>query len=88
MVARFKLTLLVTPDSSGKALSHLYRALEDLPYNDYELSMIDVLQEPNKARQFNMVENPALVYHSKAGDVLISAVSDITAVREALGLKD
>lgn len=77
MTPRYKLTLFVTPDSSGKALAWLYKALSELQYNDYELSMIDVLQEPAKAKQANIVGTPALIYHSPGGDVLIQYVSDV-----------
>jgi hypothetical protein len=87
VAARYKLTLFVTPDSSGKALAWLYKALSELRYNDYELAMIDVFQEPEKAKQAKIVGTPSLVYHAPGGDVLIQSVSDTDAVRKALGIE-
>ena len=87
MPPRFKLSLFVTPDSSGKALSHLYRALENLAYTDYELRIIDVLENPERAREAKIVGTPALVYHAPGGEVLIHKISDIDAVRNAMGIE-
>lgn len=64
MSPRYKLTLFVTPDSSGKALRHLYTALSELSYNDYELEIVDALKEPDKAQKANIIGTPALIYHS------------------------
>lgn len=86
MIARYKLTLFVTPDCSGKALAHLYTALEDLAYNDYELRMVDVIDHPDQAKAANVLGTPALVYHGPAGDVMLQRVSDLKAVRAALGI--
>lgn len=85
---RYKLSLYVTPDSSGKALAHLYKALSELAYNDYQLDMIDVLQEPDKAKQAGILGTPALVYHASDGDKLINSVSDTALVRRTLGISD
>ncbi len=86
MQARYKLTLFVTPDSSGKALQWLYTALSELRYNDYELVIVDVLKDPEMAKQADVIGTPALVYHAPDGDVLIHSVSDSQAVRKALGI--
>jgi KaiB domain len=86
MQARYKLTLYVTPDSSGKALAHLYSALEDLAYNDYELEIVDVLQEPDRAVKAKIIGTPALVYHSADGPILMNTVSDAALVRKMLGI--
>lgn len=58
MSPRYKLTLFVTPDSSGKALRHLYTALSELSYNDYELEIVDALKEPDKAQKANIIGTP------------------------------
>lgn len=84
--ARYKLTLYVTPDSSGKALADLYRALSELAYNDYELDMVDVVEQPDKAKQAGIIGTPTLVYHAEEGDKVIMRVSDIALVRKTLGL--
>lgn len=83
---KFKLSLYVTPDSSGKALAHLYRALSELAYNDYQLSIIDVLEEPDKAKQAGIIGTPALVYHAPDGDKIVNHVSDLELVRRTLGI--
>jgi len=86
MPPTYKLTLYVTPDSSGKALAHLYTALQDLSYNDYELEIIDVLKHPSKALEANVIGTPALAYHSADGIILINTLSDVAAVRKKLGI--
>lgn len=88
MQPQYKLTLYVTPDSSGKALAHLYRALEDLAYNDYQLEIVDVLEHPDRAQEAKVIGTPALVYHSAGGPILINSLSDIAQVRKLLGVPD
>lgn len=85
---RFNLTLYVTPDSSGKALAHLYKALSELAYNDYQLNMIDVVQEPDKAKEAGIVGTPTLVYHAVDGDITIKTLSDASVVRRTLGITE
>lgn len=85
---KFKLTLYVTPDNSGKALVHLYQALSVLPYNAYQLEIIDVLQDPQKAKGAGVIGTPTLVYHATDGDKAINSVSDLTLVRRALGISE
>ena len=84
---RYKLTLYITPDSSGKALAHLYVALKGLPYTDYELDMVDVLKHPEKARQAGIVDTPALVYHAADGNKVINNLNMPSPVRELLGIE-
>ena len=86
MTARYKLTLFVTPDSSGKALQHLYTALSEPAYNDYELEIVDVLKEPGKAQKANIIGTPALIYHSENGPVVLNRISDPVLVRQTLGM--
>ena len=83
---RYKLTLYVTPDTSGKALAHLYIALSKLSYTDYQLEMVDVLKDPDKARKAGIVDPPALVYHAAGGDYKLSTVHKPAAIRELLGI--
>ncbi len=87
MQPSYKLTLYVTPDSSGKALAHLYTALQDLAYNDYQLEIIHVLKEPDKAMKAKVIGTPALVYHSADGEILINSLSDVASVRKTLGIR-
>lgn len=85
---KFKLTLYVTPDNSGKALVHLYQALCELPYTAYQLEMIDVLQNPQKARQAGVIGTPTLVYHATDGDTVINTLSDLTFIRHTVGISE
>ena len=85
---KFKLTLYVTPDNSGKALVHLYQALCELPYNAYELEMIDVLQDPQTAKEAGVIGTPTLVYHATDGDKAINTLSDLTLIRRTLGISE
>jgi hypothetical protein len=87
-MARFRLTLFITKKSAGKALEHLYRALAVIPYADYELHMIDVDENPEKANQSGIVETPALIHHTEEGDKLIGRVSNSFQVRKMLGLQN
>ncbi len=87
MAPRYKLTLFVTPDNSGLALSHLYKALELLAYTDYELRMVDILEDQKRAKKANVSRTPMLVYHAAAGDIYLENVSDHESVRTSLGLK-
>jgi hypothetical protein len=86
MAPRYKLTLFVTPLNSGKALAHLYKALENLAYTDYELKIVDELEERERLKAARLNEAPILVYHGPAGDVIVESVSDTEAVRKALGI--
>jgi len=82
----YKLKLYVTPDSSGKALAHLYTALQDLAYNDYQFEIIDVLQEPEKEVKAKVIGTPTLVYHAPDGPIMINTLSDAVLVRKTLGI--
>ena len=86
MQPSYKLTLYVTPDNSGKALAHLYTALQDLAYNDYQLEIIDVLKEPDKAIKAKIIGTPALVFHAADRDIVINSLSDVASVRKTLGV--
>lgn len=86
MNPRYNLTLFVTPESSRKALQHLYAALSALAYNDYELEIVDALKEPGKAQKANIIGTPALIYHSESGPVVLDKVSDPKLIRRMLGI--
>jgi len=85
---RYRLTLFVTPESSGKALQNLYIALSELAYTDYELRMVDVVQEPELARKYKIIEPPALVYHKREGPIVIEHMGEAEAIRKMLGIAD
>ncbi len=85
---KFKLTLFVKTDDSGKALSMLYRALEYHEYTDYELDIVDVLKEPIKAESFGIRQTPTLIHHTDDGDLIISKdLDDAKKIRELFGFK-
>jgi hypothetical protein len=82
------LTLYVTPDSSGKALASLYKALSELAYNDYQLAIIDVLEQPDLATQAGIIGTPTLVYHAADGDKTVKTLSDAALIRRTLGIHE
>lgn len=86
MAARYKLTLFVKPENSGKGLARLYTALENVAYTDYELRIIDVNEEPKKAKKANIFDTPTLIYHSPDGDVILDMLADVDGIRKVLGL--
>ena len=85
---RFKLSLFVTPDSSGRALEHLYKALSVLAYNDYQLEIVDVLKEPERAKQADIIGTPTLVYHAADGNKVVSTLSDAALIRRILEIAE
>jgi len=84
---KFVLTLYVTPNSSREALSNLYRALSVLDYTDYQLELIDVSKEPQRAKEANTMEAATLVWHRPEGVVRVEKLADTELVRRMLQLK-
>lgn len=68
MGERLRLSLFVIPANSGQALSHVYKALENLPYTGYELEIVDVEQEAEKAAKHGITNTPALIHHKVQGN--------------------
>jgi hypothetical protein len=90
MQATYKLTLFVTPENSGTALADLYAALRGLQYSDYELEMVDVLAQPEKAQEHQVIQTPTLIYHGGglAGkDKVFTNLSDTYEIQFSLGLR-
>ena len=69
---RIRLRLYVQPGDSGQALSLLYKALEFHDYSDYQLAIIDIKQEPEKALQDGIVKTPTVVFLSPDGEKITS----------------
>lgn len=88
-VSRFKLTLYVQPGNSGEALSTLYKALEFHSYNDYELTIIDVEEQPQSALIENLQKTPCVIA-DLGGDKerLVDDFTDINNLRRLLGFKN
>jgi hypothetical protein len=80
------LTLYVTPVSSREALSNLYRALSVLDYTDYQLELIDMSKEPERAQEANIVGPATLVWHRPEGVVRVEKLADTALVRRMLQL--
>lgn len=85
---KYKLSLFITKETSGKALAQLYKALEVIPYTDYQLRMVDVGSEPERAKNSGVTETPLLIYHSPDGDKRTAKISNLYLVREFLGIAD
>lgn len=86
MPTRFRLTLYVTPDNSGKALADLYAALQVIAYTDYELEIVNALAEPKRAKQAKIEDTPKLIQHSPNGDKIIGELSNHKKLRNLLGI--
>lgn len=81
----YNLTLYTTSEGSGKALRTLYKALQTLAYTDYQLEIVNVREEPEKALEAGVVSPPMLVWHSASGDKKTKGpLFDSKAVRELL----
>lgn len=66
----------------------MYKALSELAYNDYQLNMIDVLEEPDKGMTAGIIGTPTLIYHSADGDITIKSLSDCGLIRRTLGIPE
>jgi len=85
---KLKLSLFVSSTNAGKALSRLYKVLEFHAYTDYELSLVDVLEQPIYAQSLGITQTPTLIMHTQDGDIrLTDDMSDVARVRETFGFK-
>ena len=84
---KFKLTLLVRSSESKVALVHMQKALEHHDSNDYELSVVDVIEDPIQARTFGAIHTPVIVKHADNRKIFYSSdFSDVKKLRRSLGL--
>lgn len=86
---KLKLSLFVCSQNSGTALARLYKALEFYAYTDFELSIVDVAEEPIRTQSLEILETPTLILHTESGDIrMTSDLSDVGVVRKTFGFKD
>lgn len=84
---KFKLTLLVRSFESKIALDHMQKALEHHNSSDYELAVVDVIEDPIQARSFGAIHTPMIVKHSENRKIFYSSdFSDVKQLRKSLGL--
>ncbi|PZM82610.1 MAG: hypothetical protein DKT66_11480 [Candidatus Melainabacteria bacterium] len=85
---KLKLSLFVCSENSGTALARLYKALEFYAYTDFELSIVDVAEEPIRTQSLEIRETPTLILHTQSGDIrMTNDLSDFTFVRKTFGFK-
>lgn len=85
---KLRLKLYVQASDSGRALSQLYKALEFHDYSDYQLTIIDVKQEPELAQQDGITRTPAVVYLDGEGKKIASSeFADPEKLRVVFGFK-
>lgn len=85
---RIRLRLYVQPGDSGQALSLLYKALEFHDYSDYQLAIIDIKQEPEKALQDGVSETPTVVFLSPDEEKIASSdLADTEKLRKIFGFR-
>lgn len=69
MTPKIKLTLFIRQGESRQALPQLYKALEFHSFNDYELSIIDIGQDPKSSEFYGISNTPALLKHLERGNL-------------------
>ena len=84
---RIRLTLYVTPQVSGEALAHLYKALSIVSYSAYELELVDIQKDAQRALKDGVDSAPLLICHTATGDKRIEKLADTAQLRTQLGLK-
>lgn len=85
---KIKLSLYVTHANSGKSLAYLYKALEHHAYNDYELRIVDVDEDPTIAEVLGVKIFPTIQRHTTSGALFYTGdFADADAMREKLGFK-
>ncbi len=85
---KINLTLFVRSGESGTALSQLYKALEHHAFNDYELTIIDVNEDPMAASLLGISNTPALLKHLERGNIHYAGdFTDFERMRLIFGFK-
>lgn len=88
MTSQIKLTLFVRAGESTAALSQLYKALEYHSFNDYELTIVDVTQDPKSSESLGISNTPALLKHLERGNIHYAGdFTDLDRVRSIFGFK-
>ncbi len=88
MTSQIKLTLFVRAGESTSALSKLYKALEFHYFNDYELTIVDVSQDPKLTERLGISNTPALLKHLERGNIHYAGdFTDFDRMRSIFGFK-
>lgn len=83
----FKLYITGQSTHSQQAIVNLQRLCREALQEDYELSVIDVLDDPEKAEADRILATPTLIrWHPQPVRRVIGDLSDIQKVMTALGL--
>lgn len=82
-----KLTLFVSQNNLFKAKQRLAYLLSGFNFELYSLEILEIDQEHNKAKKYNIMETPALVCHHLNQDLVFESLDDRLAIRYALGLE-
>lgn len=83
-----KLTLFVRTGESSTALSSLYKALEYHSFNDYELCIVDVSEDPSSSEVLGISNTPALLKHLERGNIHYAGdFADFEKMRFVFGFK-
>ncbi|MBY0550421.1 MAG: hypothetical protein K2W95_24290 [Candidatus Obscuribacterales bacterium] len=84
---KFFLALYVTSKDSGKALAELYKILELWEYTDYELTIIDVMNDRELALEAGITQTPVVTLIGDSGlKQYAGDLKDHARAREVLGL--
>ncbi|MFO8032110.1 MAG: circadian clock KaiB family protein [Desulfohalobiaceae bacterium] len=74
---------------SKQAARNIQDFCEQFFPGDYDLNLIDVLEDPERAEEEKIIATPTLVQRAPiAGRRIIGVVSDHQAMLQALGLED
>lgn len=80
------MTLFIRQGESRQALTLLYKALEFHSFNDYELAIIDIGQDPKSSEYYGIGNTPALLKHLDRGDVHYDGdFNDFEKMRQLFG---
>lgn len=88
-MAMYKFILFVTARTarSEQALANLRRMLDEGTDAEYELTVCDVLDEPDQAEQYKIMATPALVRTSPSSPIrIVGDFSDAGLLQPYLGL--
>ena len=86
--SQIKLTLFVRAGESTIALSQLYKALEYHSFNDYELTIVDVTQDPKSTESLGISNTPALLKHLERSNIHYAGdFTDFERMKSIFGFK-
>ncbi len=88
MTSQIKLSLFVRAGESATALSQLYKALEHHSFNDYQLIIVDVTEDPKSSESLGISNTPALLKHLERGNIHYAGdFGDFDKMRSIFGFR-